>query len=146
MLELKSKSVYRQNLGSLGSLSGILWGFKNTNFGQFLSIFTVFRPPSNPHSMSLLTPNFVCRHFFDFNSSIFYFQIISRSFKTEKSQFSHIDTLYEARFCCNLFIKLSDPLLAHFKWFLRSECTKGSRIPKYLPWRGGICGQIIFAK
>ena len=63
MLELKSKSVYRKNLGSMVLLSGILWGSKNTNFEQFLSIFTFFRPPLNPHSIPPLTPNFFCRHF-----------------------------------------------------------------------------------
>ena len=106
----------------------------------------VFLDPHKIPFSDSIDPKFCLLTLFDLNLSIFYFQIISRPFKTEKSQFSHIDTLYEAKFCCNRFIKLSDPLLAHFKQFLRSECTKGSRIPKYLPWRGGICGHIIFAK
>ena len=128
---------------------GIEWGFKgglkNVKMLKNCSKLVFSDPHKIPLSNSI-DPKFFLLTLFDFNSNIFFFEIIWRSFKTEKSQFSHIDTLYEAKFCWNCFIKLSDPLVAQFKQFLRSECTKGSRIPKYLPWRGGICGQIIFAK
>ena len=131
--------------GQLGHWVEFYGGPKTLILSNFWA-FSRFLTPLKPPTQYPIDPKFFLWTLFDFNSSIFYFQIISRSFKTEKSQFSHIDTLYEAKFCWNRFIKLSDPLVAQFKRFLRSECTKGSRIPKYLPWRGGICGLIIFAK
>ena len=76
------------------SLSGILWGSENTYFELYLSIFTVFRPTINLRLIRPLAPNFVYTHFLTSIQAYFTFEIISRSFKAEKSQFSRIATFY----------------------------------------------------
>ena len=74
----------------MGPLSGGLGGSKNRENAQKLVFLDPHRIPLSDSN----DPKLCLKTHFDFNSSIFYFQVIKRSFKTEKSQFSHIDTLY----------------------------------------------------
>ena len=74
----------------MGPLSGGLGGSKNRENAQKLVFLDPHRIPLSDSN----DPKLCLKTRFDFNSSMFYFEIISRSFKTEKSQFSHIAILY----------------------------------------------------
>ena len=81
----------------LGVKRDIEWGFE----GGLKTVKMLENCPKlvflDPHRIPLSDPNdpkLCLKTRFDFNSSIFYFEIISRYFKTEKSQFSRIVILY----------------------------------------------------
>ena len=75
-----------------GVNGAIEWGggSKNRENAQKLVFLDPHRIPLSDSN----DPKSCMKTHFDFNSSIFYFEIISRYFKTEKSQFSRIAILY----------------------------------------------------
>ena len=133
MLELKSKRVYRQNLGSIGSLSWILWGSQNTHFEQLLSIFTVFKPPLNPHSIPQLTPNFACRHSLTSSQAYFTLKSFQDHLRLKKSIFIHCYTLLSKIFKKSLHRIERSPGISVFEIF---EIWKfpGLKGTKVLAW------------
>ena len=110
-------------------------------FGHFHDIWVPLKPPIN--TPIPLTPSFFCWRFFNSNQALLLLK--NHILKSLECQFLHkyrfIDFIKP-----NLLIKLSDPLVSQICQFLISESSQGSRIQKSLTLKGGICGQIIFAK